>query len=96
MADPSERQRERELERRRQQELKDLETEDDHGERPLEGLSSAPTTWTQEQDDAEAPRVHGDDERASHARSVAQVPAAPANRTLPAGDDPAGDGRERS
>lgn len=87
MADPSERQRERELERRRQQELKDLETEDDHRERPLEGLSSAPTTWTQEQDESDASRVHGDDESKAHARSVAQVTPAPANRTLSDGGD---------
>jgi hypothetical protein len=86
MADPSDRQRERDIERLRQQELKDLETESDHGERPLEGLSSSPTTWTQEQDDAQAAQVHGQDESESRARSVAQIPPAPANRTLPEGD----------
>ncbi len=82
--DPSERQRERELAIRREQELKDLETESDHSERPLEGLSGAPTTWTQDQDEAAAPEVHAGDEAASEARSREQVPPAPANRSLPA------------
>ena len=83
MADPMARQRERELALRREQELKDLETEDEHGERPLEGLSAAPTTWTQSQDDRVAADVHGDDEVESRARSEAQVPPAPPDRTLP-------------
>jgi hypothetical protein len=65
---PDERLRERELERRRDNEEKDLETESTHGERPLEGLSSAPTTWTGEQDDSQR-AVHEDDERASQERS---------------------------
>jgi hypothetical protein len=80
MADPIDRQREREIARRRANELKDLEVEDRHEERPLEGLSSAPTTWTQDQSGG-AP--HEDDERASREASEAQVPPAPANRTLP-------------
>jgi hypothetical protein len=70
---PDERLRERELERRLENERKDLETENTHGERPLEGLSSAPTTtWTDEQDDAQA-AVHADDERRSQERSLADV-----------------------
>ncbi len=90
MADPMARQRERELLLRREQELKDLETEDQHGERPLEGLSAAPTTWTQSQDDRAAEAVHGDDELESRARSEAQIPPAPADRALPErGDDEA-------
>jgi len=80
MTDPADRMRQRELERRRENELKDLETEDDHSERPLEGLSGAPTTWTPDQGDG-AP--HEDDEARSRADSEAQVPPAPPDRTLP-------------
>jgi hypothetical protein len=88
MADPMERQRERELALRREQQLKDLETEDDRRERPLEGLSAAPTTWTQEQDGAAAPIVHAHDEEESRRRSLADVPPAPPGRALPErGDD---------
>ncbi len=80
MTDPAERMRQRELERRRQNELKDLETEDDHSERPLEGLSGAHTTWTPEQGDG-TPHEH--DEERSRAASEAQVPPAAPDRTLP-------------
>ncbi len=80
MTDPAERMRQRELERRRENEIKDLATEDDHSERPLEGLSGAPTTWTQDQGDG-APHEH--DEADSRAASEAQVPPAPPDRTLP-------------
>jgi hypothetical protein len=82
MADSNERQRERELAHRRENELKDLEVESRHGERPLEGLSSAHTTWTGEQDDRER-AVHEDDEARSREASEAQVPPAPPDRTLP-------------
>jgi septal ring factor EnvC (AmiA/AmiB activator) len=81
MADPMQRLRERELERRRQNELKDLEVEEEHSERPLEGLSSAPTTWTREQNDA-ARALHEHDESESRRRSESQVPPAPPDRTL--------------
>jgi hypothetical protein len=79
MADPMERQRERELARRRENELKDLEVEDRHEERPLEGLSAAPTTWTPDQGPG---GPHRDDEAASREASRAQVPPAPPDRTL--------------
>ncbi len=82
MPDPVERMRERELARRRENELKDLEVEDLHGERPLEGLSSSPTTWTREQDDAHR-EVHEHDEERSREASRAQVPPAPPDRMLP-------------
>jgi hypothetical protein len=81
MADPIERQHEREVARRRENELKDLEVEDRHEERPLEGLSSAPTTWTRDQRGGAA---HEGDEAASREASRAQVPPAPPDRTLPA------------
>jgi hypothetical protein len=81
--DPMERQRERELAIRREQELKDLDTESDHSERPLEGLSAAPTSWTQDQDDAAAETVHAGDEAASLERSRQQVPPPPGDRQLP-------------
>ncbi len=81
MTDPAERMRQRELERWRQNELKDLEVEDRHEERPLEGLSGAETTtWTPDQGDG-AP--HEGDEAASREASRAQVPLPPADRTLP-------------
>ncbi|HET8539089.1 MAG TPA: hypothetical protein VFL83_04390 [Anaeromyxobacter sp.] len=80
MTTPADRQRQRELERRRENELKDLETEDTHSERPLEGLSSAHTTWTPDQGDG-AP--HAGDEAASRAASQAQVPPPRPDRTLP-------------
>ncbi len=80
MTDPADRMRQRELERRRENELKDLETEDDHRERPLEGMSGAHTTWTPDQGDG-APHEH--DEAESRAASEAQVPPAPPDRTLP-------------
>jgi hypothetical protein len=79
MTDPEGRLRERELERRRENERKDLEVEDTHGERPLEGLSQAPgTTWTRDQDDRER-SVHEGDEAAARARSRAQIPPGPAH-----------------
>ena len=80
MTDPAERMRQRELQRRRENELKDLETEDDHGERPLEGLSAAHTTWSPDQGDG---TPHEDDEARSRAASEAQVPPAAPDRTLP-------------
>ncbi len=76
MPDPEERMRERELERRRENELKDLEVEADYSQRPLEGLSSAETTWTKEQDDRQA-GAHRHDEARSHERSLEQVPPVP-------------------
>jgi hypothetical protein len=83
MSDPMERQREREIARRRENELKDLEVEDRHEERPLEGLSGAPTTWTQDQGGGEP---HRGDEEASREASRAQVPPPSADRTLPPKD----------
>jgi hypothetical protein len=85
MADSNERQRERELARRRENELKDLEVERRHGERPLEGLSGAHTTWTGEQDDAQR-ADHEDDEARSREASEQQVPPAAPDRTLPGGE----------
>jgi hypothetical protein len=78
MTDPEGRMRERELERRRENELKDLEVEADHSRRPLEGLSRATdTTWTREQDDRQADAVHGHDEARSEALSRSQIPPKP-------------------
>jgi hypothetical protein len=77
MTSPDERMRERELERRRDNERKDIEVEEDHGERPLEGLSGAQgTTWTDQQDDSQR-GVHVHDEEASRQRSREQVPPPP-------------------
>ncbi len=77
MTDPEGRMRERELERRRENEIKDLATEQDHSERPLEGLSGAETTtWTRDQDEREA-GVHAHDEERSVEASRAPIPPAP-------------------
>jgi hypothetical protein len=70
--DPSERQRRRELQARRENEKKDLEVERKIGPRPLEGLSGAHTTWTGEQDDRER-AVHEGDEERSRRSSEAQA-----------------------
>ncbi len=75
--DSNERQRRRELELRREQEKKDLETERTIGPRPLEGFSRAHTSWTEEQDDQAAPEVHGGDENAARRRSERQIPEEP-------------------
>ena len=75
--DSNEKQRRRELELRRKQEEKDLETERTIGQRPLEGFSGGHTSWTGDQDDAAAGEVYGNDERVSRARSEAQVPRRP-------------------
>jgi hypothetical protein len=83
MTTPADRENERDLARRREQELKDLETESDRSQRPLEGLSGAHTTWPEEQDEAEASEVHGNDEAESRKRSLEQVPPAPPERELP-------------
>jgi hypothetical protein len=77
MAMPKDRMRERELERRRENEEKDLEVERQTGPRPLEGFSRAHTSWTGEQDDAPAGEEHGDDERRSRELSEHQVEAVP-------------------
>ncbi|MGC3997774.1 MAG: hypothetical protein QM767_09895 [Anaeromyxobacter sp.] len=77
MPTPGEIDRARDLERRRVQEERDLETEQDHSERPLEGLSGGPTTWTQDQDEAQAEVVHGDDEKRSVEASREQIPVVP-------------------
>ena len=83
MTTPADRENERDLARRREQELKDLDTEQDHGPRPLEGLSGAHTTWTEEQDEAAAAQVHGNDEAESERRSLEQVPPDPDEKRLP-------------
>jgi hypothetical protein len=76
MKTPAERLRERELARRRHNELKDLEVEDTHAERPLEGFSAGTTTWTPDQDESKRGE-HEDDEVVSRARSLGQVPESP-------------------
>jgi hypothetical protein len=88
MANPMEEQRKRELALRRQQELADLVTERTIGPRPLEGLSHAHTTWTEEQDESVAAEVHGQDEARSEALSESQVPPAPPDRALPSEGTP--------
>jgi hypothetical protein len=69
-------QRRRELDLRRENEQKDLEVERTIGERPLEGLSGARTSWTDQQDDS-ARAVHEDDEERSRRASEEQIPEPP-------------------
>lgn len=83
MTTPADRENERDLARRRAQELKDLDTEHDHGPRPLEGFAGARTTWTEEQDDTAAAQVHGNDEAEAERRSLEQVPPDPDEKRLP-------------
>ncbi|WP_426754572.1 hypothetical protein [Myxococcus sp. Y35] len=75
--DPLERQhqREREEERRRlrEEETKDLEVESHRGPRPLEGYAGGHTTWTGQQDDDSARRVHARDADASWEASERQA-----------------------
>ena len=73
----NEKQRQRELELRREGEEADLEVERTIGPRPLEGLAGGHTTWTGAQDDEAAPAVHGDDERTSRERSREQIDEIP-------------------
>ncbi len=65
--------RELELKRLKEREKADLEVEAKRGPRPLEGMSEAPTTWTREQNDAEAPEAHGDDAEKSIEASKRQA-----------------------
>ena len=60
-------QRRREIDLRRENEQKDLEVERTIGERPLEGLSGAHTSWTDQQDDRERAVHEGDEERSRRA-----------------------------
>ncbi len=87
----SEHENERDVARRREQELKDLETESTVGARPLEGFSGAHTTWTGEQDEKDAGDVHGADEARSRELSREQVPPAPGDRELPPSGPPRGE-----
>ncbi len=73
----------RDLARRREQELADLETERTVGPRPLEGFSGGHTTWTAEQDERDAGAVHGGDEKRSRELSEQQVPPPGPGRELP-------------
>jgi hypothetical protein len=86
MAERKDPMRDRELSRRRENEQKDLEVESRHGQRPLEGLSSsgAGTTWTPDQDEREAQRVHGNDEERSRDAPRQQIPEHPGD-PLPEG-----------
>ncbi|MFP2964324.1 hypothetical protein ACLEPN_43135 [Myxococcus sp. 1LA] len=75
--DPLERQhqreREQERERLREEEQKDLDVESHRGARPLEGYAGGHTTWTGQQDDESARRVHSGDAQASWEASERQA-----------------------
>jgi hypothetical protein len=75
--DPIERQhqheREQERERLRKQEELDLEVEARRGPRPLEGFAGGHTTWTGQQDDEAAARVHARDAEESWKASERQA-----------------------
>lgn len=63
------REREQERQRLREQAQKDLEVEARHEPRPLEGFAGGHTTWTGQQDDEAAARVHARDAEESRAAS---------------------------
>ena len=67
------REREQERQRLREQEQKDLEVEAQRGPRPLEGFAGGHTTWTGQQDDEAASRVHARDAAASWEASERQA-----------------------
>ncbi|XXF77193.1 hypothetical protein P2318_29690 [Myxococcaceae bacterium GXIMD 01537] len=83
--------REREQERRRlqEQERKDLEVEARRGPRPLEGYAAGHTTWTGDQDDAAAAKVHGRDARDSWEASERQARLEPEPETRDPDEDEA-------
>ncbi|MBN8468667.1 hypothetical protein JYJ95_19315 [Corallococcus exiguus] len=68
-----EHEREQERERLREQEQKDLAVESHRGARPLEGYAGGHTTWTGDQDDEAAARVHAGDAEASQEASERQA-----------------------
>lgn len=67
------REREQERQRLREQEEKDLEVESRREPRPLEGLAGGHTTWTGQQDDEAAARVHARDAEESWKASERQA-----------------------
>ncbi|HVG57813.1 MAG TPA: hypothetical protein VNA24_04615 [Hyalangium sp.] len=67
------REREQERQRLREQEQKDLEVEAQRGPRPLEGFAGGHTTWTGQQDDEAASRVHARDAAESWEASERQA-----------------------
>jgi hypothetical protein len=89
--DPIERQHQREREQERQrlreQEEKDLEVEARRGPRPLEGFAGGHTTWTGEQDDAAAARVHARDAEESWSASERQARLEPESELREADED---------
>ncbi|WP_375757537.1 hypothetical protein [Corallococcus exercitus] len=73
-----EHEREQERERLRELEQKDLEVESKRGARPLEGFAGGHTTWTGDQDDQAAARVHAGDADAAWEASERQARLEPA------------------
>lgn len=70
--------RQQALDRLREEEKKDLEVEAHRGPRPLEGFAGGHTTWTDDQDDEAAARVHAGDAEASWEASERQARLEPA------------------
>ncbi|MFB1483097.1 hypothetical protein [Corallococcus sp. RDP092CA] len=79
--------REQERKRLREQEQKDLEVESRRGARPLEGYAGGHTTWTADQDDDAAARVHAGDAQASWEASERQARLEPPEPEAEAEDD---------
>jgi hypothetical protein len=75
------REREQERQRLREQEQKDLEVEAHRGPRPLEGFAGGHTTWTGQQDDEAASRVHARDATESWEASERQARLEPEPET---------------
>lgn len=81
------REREQERQRLREQEEKDLDVEAQRGPRPLEGYAGGHTTWTGQQDDEAAARVHAGDAEASWEASERQARLEPEAEPRDADDD---------
>jgi hypothetical protein len=81
------REREQERQRLREQEEKDLKVEASRGPRPLEGFAGGHTTWTGDQDDETAARVHARDSMESWQASEQQARLEPVPELRGADDD---------
>jgi hypothetical protein len=87
MAKQHEREREQERQRLREQEQKDLDVEAQRGPRPLEGFAGGHTTWTGQQDDEAASRVHARDAAESWEASERQARLEPEPETRSPDED---------
>ncbi|NBD11897.1 MULTISPECIES: hypothetical protein [Corallococcus] len=86
--------RQQERDRLREEEQKDLAVESHRGSRPLEGYAGGHTTWTADQDDKAAARVHAGDAEASQEATERQARLEPEPPSFDEGDEEPGPRRE--